>query len=111
MATLRIVVICSGNICRSPMAEELVRKRAAERGVPVVAVSCGTLGIVGQPAAENGRTAMAEIGMPIDGHRSQGVQAAMIDLADWIVVMAPRHEQFLRAHFDGLGNRLVRRYT
>ena len=105
--TIRIVFVCSGNICRSPMAAGLAKKHARENGVSAAVLSCGTLGIVGHPAAQPGVEAMAEIGEPIDGHRSQGVQRAILDVADWIVVMAPKHEEALRA-FEGFESRIVR---
>lgn len=92
MSTLRIMFVCSGNICRSPMAAGLARAFLDAAGADAVVVSAGTLNINGEPAARFGRDAMKEIGIPIDDHYSQGVQLAMLNAADHIVVMAPRHE-------------------
>ena len=108
MSTLRLVFVCSGNICRSPIAAAFARQKAADRDVSAVVLSCGTLGIVGHPAAELGRVAMAEVGVDIADHYSQGVQAAMLNLADHVFVMAPKHEEFLRRTVPSATSRLVR---
>lgn len=108
MSTLRLVFVCSGNICRSPIAAAYGRHKAAERGVAVVVLSCGTLGIVGQPAAHGSQVAMAEVGIDISDHYSQGVQAAILDVADRVFVMAPRHEAFLVQHSPAVAAKIVR---
>ncbi len=108
MSTLRLVFVCSGNICRSPIAAAFARKKADERGVNAVVVSCGTLGIVGHHAAEFGQLAMQEIGIDISEHYSQGVQAAILNVADYIFVMAPRHEAFLVQAAPSLAPKIVR---
>jgi len=106
--TLRIVFVCSGNICRSPIAAGFARDKLARRGIPAAVLSCGTLGIVGQPAALQGQAAMREIGIDISEHYSQGVQPAMLELADWVVVMGPNHEAVLLDRLPGIADKLVR---
>lgn len=108
MNTLRVVFVCSGNICRSPIAAGFARDKLAKRGIPAAVLSCGTLGIAGHPAATFGQMAMEEIGLDISDHYSQGVQPAMLELADWVVVMAPAHETFLRQRIPGIEEKLVR---
>lgn len=107
MKTLRIVFVCSGNICRSPMAAGFARAKLQERDVPALVVSCGTLGIVGRPAAQLGQVAMEERGVDISDHYSQGVQLAMLDVADWVVVMAPAHHAMLLKYAPHLDERIA----
>ena len=94
----RVVFVCSGNICRSPMAAELTRLLFEERGwhVPRV-VSLGTLGIVGSPAHQHAITAIEEIGGNLSGHSSQGLNPAMLGQADYIFGMEARHLDRVRA--------------
>jgi protein-tyrosine phosphatase len=108
MSSLRVMFVCSGNICRSPMAAGWARSEFDARGVDARVVSGGTLGIVGKPAASFGQLAMEEKGIDISEHYSQGIQPAMAEAADWVVVMSPRHEQFLMQHLPHLADRLVR---
>lgn len=106
--TQRIVFVCSGNICRSPLAEALARSMLAERDIPAVVISAGTLGIQGRPAAANSIAAAAEIGVDLEGHRSQGVSMPLMRMADRIVVMAPRHEAELTRQEPALAAKIVR---
>lgn len=96
MSTKRVIFICSGNICRSPMAAALAPPMFEARGLKAMVISCGTLGIEGQPAAANARAAIEAVGLSLEGHRSQGTQAGLLRMADHLVVMAPRHTDALR---------------
>ncbi len=100
MTTRRIICVCSGNICRSPMAVALLKQKLNHRGVSAMVISGGTLGIQNRRASEFARAAIAELGGPmvdtIEQHRSQGLSAGMLQRADDILVMAPRHEQYIR---------------
>src|SRR5690554_4303541 len=106
--TLRIVFVCSGNICRSPLAEGLARQLFAEAKIPAVVISAGTLGLNGRSAATHTVTTAAEIGVDLTRHRSQGVNIALMRMADRIVVMAPRHEDELLRSDRSLAPKIVR---
>jgi protein-tyrosine phosphatase len=87
-----VLVVCSGNICRSPMVAEYLRHRAARSGLDHIVVdSAGTLGIVGEPASIEAIEAMSEIGLDLRGHRSKGLAAVHLRAADRIIVMARNH--------------------
>ncbi|MBI2375285.1 MAG: hypothetical protein HYV07_14920 [Deltaproteobacteria bacterium] len=104
----RVMVICSGNICRSPMAAAMVEKSLRDAKVPSVVISAGTLGINGQPAAANAITVMKQIGIDISSHRSQGVSAQMLTFADHLIVMEPIHEAFVRQKAPTVESRIQR---
>jgi protein-tyrosine phosphatase len=106
--TLRIVCVCSGNICRSPMAQGLVRRKLSERGRAAAVISAGTLDLGGRSAAEHACTAMRMWGEPIEGHRSQKVSIPLLQLADYVLVMSPNHEAYILAADPRLERRLVR---
>ncbi len=99
---LRIICICSGNICRSPMAVAHLRRRLADLDQPAVVISGGTLGIHGRRADPLARKIVRrsdpKAGAIIDEHRSQGLSPAMLQRADRLVIMSPRHRRFIEEH-------------
>ncbi len=110
--TKRFICICSGNICRSPMAVALLRQRLEARNVPNLVISAGTLGIQGRRAARFARRAIAEVddrlAQVIEGHRSQGISPSMLDVADFLIVMAPNHEEYVLRVRPAVADRIVR---
>ncbi len=97
-----ILVICTGNICRSPIAEGLLRDalylRFAERAPEVS--SAGTSGLEGSGAMPESVQAAAELGVDIDGHVARRLTAAIADRSDLLVCMAGEHREMLAAGSD-----------
>ncbi|MGB0641048.1 MAG: low molecular weight protein arginine phosphatase [Myxococcota bacterium] len=96
---LRLAFICTGNICRSPMAEVYAMAYGARRGWPVEARSGGVLGIMGKPADPLAVRVMNEIDIDLSGHRSGDVNAEMMDWAQYVLVMELHHASKLRERF------------
>lgn len=108
---MNLLFVCSGNICRSPMAAEYCRHRAVARGLRWLAVqSAGTLGIEDRAAPEPARVAMAEIGVDLSRHRSKGLRFEHVLAADYTIVMEREHLSYLgRCHPDGTDTRMLLR--
>lgn len=108
---MKVLFVCSGNICRSPMAAETFRRGAADAGLAhVVVESAGTLGIEGAPAAAEAIAALDEIGIDLSGHRSRGIRASDLRTADLVIAMDSGHLEELAARFpDGAGQRWLLR--
>jgi protein-tyrosine-phosphatase len=88
-----ILVVCTGNICRSPMAEGFLREAFAERlgdAAPVV-TSAGTAGWDGSGAVEESILAAREHGVDIGTHRARRLDPEMIRDADLVLCMASDH--------------------
>jgi len=85
-----ILFICTGNVCRSPMAEALFRRAAAGRGEFQV-LSAGLGAVDGQPPTAHSVTAMRELGMDISGQRSRMLTAELVRQADYIFGMTHSH--------------------
>jgi len=84
-----IVCLCTGNICRSPMAEGILAH--ALRNTRARVVSAGVAAPWGVPASENSVIACAEIGIDISGHRSQPLTPELAARADLILAMEMHH--------------------
>ena len=87
-----ILVVCVGNICRSPMAEALLRRELrGQDGTKVHSAGLGAL--VGHPASEYSVELMAEIDEDITGHRAKQIHPDMVRDADLVLVMEAGHKR------------------
>ncbi|MFH1067771.1 MAG: ribose 5-phosphate isomerase B [bacterium] len=86
----RILFICTGNVCRSPMAEGLFRDLVKERK-DMEASSSGVCAMQGQAPSEYAIAVMKEIGLDISGFRSKSVTRDLVDKSDYIIVMTSGH--------------------
>jgi len=97
---VRVLIVCDGNICRSPMAAAYLRSRAAHAGLAHVVIdSAGLLGIEGAPAAAHAIAVGRTEGFDLTRHRSRGVTAADLRAADVVVVMTLAHLEELAERF------------
>jgi protein-tyrosine phosphatase len=84
---LNILVVCTANQCRSPMAAALLEREFARYAVPVLVHSAGTMAVPDIPATDDAIAVMKEDGLDISTHRSRPVAAGEIDTADLVVTM------------------------
>lgn len=99
MAT--ILMVCTGNICRSPMAEALLRRRFEqdeERGDWRV-ISAGTWASEGRPASGPAIEELETRGLDIGSHRSRSVDESLMEQADLVLVMTQNHAEALTVTF------------
>lgn len=92
MNDLHVLIICSGNSCRSPMAEGLLKKLLVDKNIPGVEVrSAGTMTGGGSPATEFSILACREAGIDLSSHRSTPISHRLISWADIILCMENYH--------------------
>jgi len=98
MAT--ILLVCTGNICRSPMAEGLLRQFLAERGVDEIVVeSAGVSGWEGSTATADAVRAVRELGIDIARHEARRLSQSQVESADLVVALAAEHrDAVVRVH-------------
>jgi protein-tyrosine-phosphatase len=98
---MKLLFICSGNICRSPAAEAMARLWLDQHGhSQVETASCGTLGISGEPAAKGTLRGMKERGVDLSTFRSRGMSYFLLREADMILCLEQHHRD---AAVDELG--------
>src|SRR5213593_780141 len=85
-----ILFVCTGNICRSPMAEGLFRHATRGRGEYRV-LSAGVGAIDGQPPSAHAARALRELGVDISRQRSRMLMADLVQEADYIFGMTHGH--------------------
>jgi protein-tyrosine-phosphatase len=99
---MRILFVCTGNTCRSPLAAAIARRIADERGlVDSVIESAGTSAWDGQPASDGALLVGLERRLDLNEHRSRTITPAIIDAQDLILTMGPHHRDQVEAMGGG----------
>ncbi|NLA10941.1 MAG: low molecular weight protein arginine phosphatase [Firmicutes bacterium] len=108
MSAKIILFVCTGNTCRSPMAEALFRHEWGNRsGVPEVqALSAGLAAASGGPASAGARAVMREAGIGLEGHCSTLLGEALLSEAHLVLVMSRGHRDHLQQHFPGAAGKV-----
>ena len=103
----RILVICTANICRSPVAAALLRDRLRQRGLTGWTVgSAGTWAMVSRPASRYSVEVMGRHGYNITDHRATMVEESHLRDADLALTMEDGHAEALRAEFPAQAHKV-----
>lgn len=96
---LNILFVCTGNTCRSPMAEGILRTVAFEKGIEIKIKSAGIFADMGSPASINAISSVGDIGVDIRNHLSQAVTEEIVDESDLILTMTISHKDILMSNY------------
>ena len=86
-----ILVVCVGNICRSPMAEYLLKQQFPQLHI----VSAGISGLTGHAADQKANLCMQRLGIDMSPHIAQKLNAELIKKADLILVMSQNQQKHI----------------
>lgn len=91
-APFRILFLCTGNTCRSPLAEVVARESLRKRGWEHVEVaSAGVSTVTGRPASEGSLAAARARGLDLSAHESAQLTRERVERADLVLGMTPSH--------------------
>ena len=92
---MKMLFVCTGNTCRSPMAAALMRRELDKRGRTDIIIESAGLAAFGEPASRNAVDTVAELdekyAAPLKDHISRSVTAEQIEEAELIAVMSDSH--------------------
>ncbi|HKB56285.1 MAG TPA: low molecular weight protein arginine phosphatase [Lacunisphaera sp.] len=94
-----ILIVCTGNICRSPMGEALLKHALSGQTEPLRSlkvISAGVASRTGEPISENSVTALKKVGIDISGHRSQPLTQELLDGALVVFGMTESHRSIIQ---------------
>jgi len=89
---MRLLFVCTGNTCRSPLAEAIARREAIDRGLSDIEVaSAGTSAWEGAAASDGALLVAMERSLDLSGHRAQPLTRELVQQHDVILAMGPHH--------------------
>ncbi|MEM9283714.1 MAG: low molecular weight protein arginine phosphatase [Verrucomicrobiota bacterium] len=95
----KVLFVCTGNVCRSPMAEGLLRAMVEGSGKSIQVHSAGLGAMDGSPPSSHSVEAMAEDGVDISSQRSQMLTPETVEESTHIFGLGSGHAEAIRAYF------------
>jgi len=105
----KILIVCIGNICRSPAGEAFFRDAFEKKQLPCVVASAGIHAMVDSPADNHVQTILKEkYGLDIAAHRAQQLTDKLLKESDLVLVMDEEQKHFISLHFPFASGKVQR---
>lgn len=105
----RILFVCTGNTCRSPMAQVLLESMISkDQSLQSAGIEVDSAGVYANknPATMYTKEAVRDYGLDLTGHQSKLVDAALVDWADLVLVMEQEHRDRIISLYAGAGSKV-----
>lgn len=114
MSQLVVLFVCTGNTCRSPMAQAMMQRKIKERfgapgakgSVAIVAMSAGVSAFGGEPASHGAANAIKNFGTSLELHQSTQLNSNLVEQADLILAMGNRHRQVIVSQWPAMAQKV-----
>jgi protein-tyrosine-phosphatase/tRNA A37 threonylcarbamoyladenosine synthetase subunit TsaC/SUA5/YrdC len=114
IAQWTVLFVCTGNTCRSPMAQAMMERKikakfgamGADSECPVVALSAGVSAYGGDKASHGALAAIRQFGTTLDDHESTQLNSALVEQADLILAMGQRHRHVIVSQWPSLASKV-----
>ena len=100
---MNILFVCTGNTCRSPMAEVIAKSMAGGAGIAIS--SAGICACDGSPASADSIECVRRLGLSLDKHRARTLNQKMVDASDLILTMTSAHKDYIVMAFRDAGRK------
>ncbi|WP_417880481.1 low molecular weight phosphotyrosine protein phosphatase [Vibrio sp.] len=87
----KVLVVCVGNICRSPTGERLLQRHLPNKHIASAGIGTEKSGLIGKPAERNASQLANQYGLSLDGHQAQQLTRQLCKEYDLILVMEKGH--------------------
>ena len=105
--TIGVLFVCTGNICRSPMAQAIAAHEASHTGMQLRVASAGTAALEGHGAHDFARDALMPLGLDVQSHRAQQITRELVADAALVVTATRRQRDDLRYFFPHATEKIV----